>query len=157
VDKPIASWLSDCIPMTISGSCWYQGCYAHWLCIMCTGGRHVHSTTLSPEHTQRECQEHNTAHGSDLITNTALLASVSGNKQIPCQGSARPAQQTTPPCHSIQIHVFASNCQGGGRASSVVHVLNCYSANPVSHYQRATRMVVTWLPKPFFFTDGRPS
>jgi hypothetical protein len=32
----------------------------------------------------------------------------------------------------INTQVFVSNCQGGGRASSVVHVLNCYSADPVS-------------------------
>jgi hypothetical protein len=29
------------------------------------------------------------------------------------------------------------DCQGGGQDSSVVHVFNCYAANPVSHYTTA--------------------
>jgi hypothetical protein len=53
------------------------------------------------------------------------------------------------PYHGIHSHVFISNCQGGGRASSVVHVFIC-SADPVLHHTTAARMAVTWSLTPFF-------
>jgi hypothetical protein len=59
------------------------------------------------------------------------------------------SSSTTLPRHQIQVSV--SDCQGDGRASSFVHVLNCYSADPVWHHKTATRMAVTWMPTPFLF------